>query len=102
HGGEGGDVGAGAVEHGECLCLRAEDILHHLGQARRVLVFTVGDLVAAVGGGNGIEHFGVDAGVVVAGESAGVQVVELVHSPILAVTCLLPLLRGVLRGVGWI
>ncbi len=54
----------------------AEVLFHHILQPCRVVVLAVGDLVAVVGRGEGREDLGVDAGVVVGGETADGGVVE--------------------------
>ena len=80
-----GDVRAGAVEDGEGLDALAEVLREDLLQALGVDVLAVGDLVAAVGGGDRGEDLGVHAGVVVGGEAADGGVVELIgHRTILA------------------
>ena len=79
-----GDVGARAVEHREHLDALAEVLREDLLQPLGVDVLAVRDLVAAVGGGDGGEHLGVHARVVVGGEAADGDVVELIgHRTIL-------------------
>ena len=73
------DVRPGAVEHREGLDALPEMPGAHLLQAGRVHVLAVGDLVAAVGGGDRSEHLGVHARVVVGGEAADGGVVECGH-----------------------
>ena len=73
------DVGAGAVEHRVGLGILAEVPCADLLQACTVGIFAVADLVAAVGGGDRVEHLGVHTGVVVGGEAADRGVVKGGH-----------------------
>jgi len=75
------DVRSRAVEDGEGLDLFAEAAAEHLLQARGVLILAVGDLMPLVRRGDGREHFGVDAGVVVRCESPDRGVMQSVHRP---------------------
>jgi len=86
HAGERGHIGPGAVEDREGFGGLAEVFLHDLLQLRRIHVFAVGDLVAAVGVGDGGEHFGVRSRVVVTGESAKGGVMKLGHRSIVPVS----------------
>src|SRR5690606_2420644 len=65
---QGDDVGGGAVEDRPGAGLLAEVLPEHLLQRLGVDVVAVGDLVTAVGVGDGPEDLGVHTGVVVAGE----------------------------------
>ena len=67
HGGQRGDVAAGAVEDREGLDV-AEELAHALLQRERPVVVAVGGREAVVGRGDRREHGGVHAGVVVARE----------------------------------
>ena len=64
------DIGAGAVEDGEDLGLRAEVVAHEVAQALRLVVIAVRHGMAGIGAADRLEDLGVDAGVVVAGEAA--------------------------------
>src|SRR5690606_26347098 len=76
---QGGDVRAGAVEHRERLHALAEVLREDLLQPLGVLILAVGDLVTVVGGGDGREHLGVDAGVVIGCEAAHGGVMQSAH-----------------------
>ena len=71
------DIRARAVEDREDLHALAEVLGEHLVQPCRVDVLAVGDLVAVVGGRDGVEDLGMHARVVVGGEAAQGEVVEL-------------------------
>ena len=86
HAGERRDVCTGAIEHREGLSLLTEVRLEDFLQPDRINILAVGDLVAAVGIGDGGEHLGVYACVVVARESAEVRVVKL-HGASLSHRC---------------
>ncbi len=63
------NVGSGAVEDEEDVDV--SEVLAKLGAgAVGIVVVAVADGVAGVGGGQGFEHFGMHAGVVIAGETA--------------------------------
>ncbi len=70
------DVGAGPVEDRVCRGIATEVLLEDALQALGIDVGAVGHLVPTVGPGDGLEDFGVDARVVVAGESSSVGVVQ--------------------------
>ena len=67
---QGDDVCAGAVEHREDLGGGAEVRVHRISQGSGHLVVAVGDLMPGICPREGVEHFRMDAGIVVAGESA--------------------------------
>jgi len=69
-------LAAGPVEDWVCRGVATEVLLEDALQALRVDVGAVGHLVSTVGPGDGLEDLGVDAGVVVAGESSGFGVVQ--------------------------
>jgi len=66
--GEGKSVGGSAVEHKECLAIGLEEIAEQLLRAGRGGVFAVAGDARGVGGVEGGEGFGADAGSVVAGK----------------------------------
>jgi hypothetical protein len=76
-----GDVRAGAVEHRVRLDALSQVLDEQLLQTLGVRVLAVRDLVALVGGGDGGEHLGVHARVVVGGEAADGGVVDRGHDP---------------------
>jgi hypothetical protein len=71
------DVGAGAVEHREHLNALTEVLGEHIVEPCGVDVVAVGDLVALVGRRDGVEDLGMHSRVVVGGEAAEGEVVEL-------------------------
>src|SRR5262249_57010610 len=65
-------IGRRAVEHQEYFTLRFEDVADEVGRLRGPCVVAITDFMPGVGLRERGEGFGADAGVVVAGEMAGV------------------------------
>ncbi len=63
-------VGRGAVEDHKNFDIRAELLLEFADRRLRPGVVPIADRVALIGAGNRLQHFGMNAGIVVAGKAA--------------------------------
>jgi len=74
------DVGAGSVEGEEDIDIGTEVLFEFLDGGASVRVVTVGDHMSLVRTGYSFQNFGVDAGIIIAGEASGGLSKDLLHT----------------------
>src|SRR5260370_4946228 len=74
------DVGTGSVEGEEDIDIGTEVLLEFLDGGASVRVITVGDHMSLVRTGYRFENFGMNAGIIVAGEASGGLSKDLLHT----------------------